>query len=124
VADYADSLPVFPIVASLIPAEELPPFMGILYVVLVFLMVLVGMAITLAARDKVSHQVEHATYDAYRSLAVVPLILLVLFFVVSERIRWEVLQPGLAWRSWLLRYVLPSAIALYGADARTGRKQP
>jgi hypothetical protein len=39
--------------------------------------------------------------------------LLALFFVFGDRITWNVLLPGLAWRAWLLMYTLPAAIAAY-----------
>ncbi len=35
------------------------------------------------------------------------LVLLVLFFLLADRIHWDVLLIGLAWRAWLLLYVFP-----------------
>ena len=35
-----------------------------------------------------------------------------LFFLGRPRIRWDVLVAGLAWRGWLLLYVLPGLLAL------------
>jgi hypothetical protein len=58
------------------------------------------------------HIVE-AAFRAYRNLANVLLLLLVLFFVVGDAVQWGILLPGLAWRGWLLVLVLPSWIALW-----------
>jgi hypothetical protein len=43
----------------------------------------------------------------------VPLALLVMFFLQGDRVRWNILLPGLAWRLWLLAYVFPSALAVW-----------
>jgi len=44
---------------------------------------------------------------------VLPLALLAVFLVVGEQIRWNVLLPGLAWRAWLLLYLLPAGITAW-----------
>jgi hypothetical protein len=54
------------------------------------------------------HRVVAAAFVSYRALANVFLVLLVLFFLAGESIRWSILLPGLAWRGWLLAMVLPS----------------
>lgn len=43
-------------------------------------------------------------------IGVVPACL-ALYFVAGERVRWEVLVIGLAWRAWLLLYSLPYLVA-------------
>ena len=43
---------------------------------------------------------------------VVPLVLLVVFFLAGDAVRWHVLLPGLAWRAWLFVVALPSWLAL------------
>jgi hypothetical protein len=40
-------------------------------------------------------------------------ILLVLFFVAGDRISWNILLPGLAWRAWLFVMVVPSWVAAW-----------
>ena len=48
--------------------------------------------------------------------ATVPLLLAV-FFIVGERVDWDVLVIGLAWRGWLLLYTLPFLIAAAGGGS-------
>ena len=48
-----------------------------------------------------------ASYVCYRRAAYAPLLLLVLFFLLADRVQWDVLLIGLAWRAWLLLYALP-----------------
>jgi hypothetical protein len=43
--------------------------------------------------------------------------LLLLFFAVPDRIKWNVLVIGLAWRGWLFFYSLPYLMA-------AGRRSP
>lgn len=39
-------------------------------------------------------------------------IRLIGFFIAGDRIDWQVLIVGLAWRGWLLLYTLPSLISV------------
>jgi len=41
------------------------------------------------------------------------LALIAVFLVAGDRIGWHILLPGLAWRAWLLAWVLPSALSLW-----------
>ena len=43
--------------------------------------------------------------------SVIP-VLLTGFFVAGDRIDWQVLIVGLAWRGWLLLYTLPYLISV------------
>ena len=107
---------VFPVAASLIPAESVTPWMGIADVALALVFLLVAFAIDVLARGKVTDEVIHLSYRSYRGLGTIPLILLVIFFLVGEAIRWNVLLPGLAWRAWVLIYARPAALALWKAN--------
>jgi hypothetical protein len=50
-----------------------------------------------------------------RAASTVILVLLVVFFVVGDRIDWQVLLPGLAWRAWLFVYALPAVMSALGS---------
>jgi hypothetical protein len=39
-------------------------------------------------------------------------VLLICFFIAGDRIDWQALIVGLAWRGWLLLYTLPSLISV------------
>ncbi len=106
----------FPIAASIWPADAMPTWVGILDVVLAFAAVGLAIRVVTLAEKQVDDRAIRLSYRIYRGLASVPLGLLVLFFVVGDRINWNVLLPGLAWRSWLLMYTLPAAIAAYQSD--------
>jgi hypothetical protein len=64
-------------------------------------------------RSKVSEQARQRAYQVYRAFGHLFLVLLVIFFLAGDRINWQVLLPGLAWRFWVLFYTLPSAFALW-----------
>ena len=103
----------FPMVASVRGPDLAPAWVGVFDVVLAFALVVVGMVIvSRKPRDFAPHIVETG-FRAYRTLADVLLLLLVLFFVIGGAIQWSILLPGLAWRAWLLVLVLPSWIALW-----------
>ena len=107
---YGVSL-LFPLVASVRPAGNAPLWVGVLDVGLALLLLLLHALIVPQVRGRVDTAVELRAYRLYRSLAALPLLLLLLFFLVGDRILWGVLLPGLAWRSWLLLYSLPFVLA-------------
>ena len=45
-------------------------------------------------------------------------MLICVFFVVGDQIGWHILLPGLAWRAWLLVWVLPAALSLWEGSPR------
>ena len=55
----------------------------------------------------------------YRGLAGLLPVLLVVFFLAGDRVRWEILLVGLAWRIWFLIYTLPAWLALWNQDERS-----
>lgn len=108
---------LFVVVASLIDLSQHPAWMGIADVIAAFLLVSVMIAIAVTAQGKVSPKAEHSSYRVYRWLGVLPLVLLVLFFLMGEAISWTTLLPGLAWRAFVLIYSLPFALELNNTDA-------
>lgn len=103
----------FPVVASLIPAETLPTWVGVLDVALAFAVVVIMFWIDAKGRNHAHDQAKELAYQVYRALGHLFLLLLVIFFLAGDRVNWQVLLPGLAWRFWVLFYVLPSAFALW-----------
>jgi hypothetical protein len=104
---------LFPVVASLVPADQLPTRMGWLDVATAFTLVSMAILTNRVSSQTIDQVVIHASYRAYRMTASLPLILLILFFVFGDQIRWSVLLPGLAWRIWLFWYVLPAGLAAW-----------
>ena len=114
----------FPVLASLVPAGRLPGWVGYLDVVLAGLLVLIMILILAAAGNNIPSRVKQFCYEVYRGAASLPLLLLVVFFVLGDRIQWTVLLPGLAWRAWLVLYSLPAALTVWEAGKSSGRRDP
>jgi hypothetical protein len=106
----------FPVAAGLSGnPESFPRWWGILDVVIAF--TLAPLAIVIAARFErgVTTDIELAAYRVYRVLINAILVLLVIFLLGGDRVRWTIFLPGLAWRGWLLFYGLPAwIVALRG----------
>jgi hypothetical protein len=45
------------------------------------------------------------------------LLMLVIFFVAGDRIKWTQCLTGFAWRAWLLVYILPCWFAAWRFNA-------
>jgi hypothetical protein len=60
------------------------------------------------AEGKVTAEETTATYRAYRVLLHGVLALVVVFFLLGDRIVWINCLTGFAWRAWLLPYCLPA----------------
>jgi hypothetical protein len=82
---------------------------------------LVTVAITVAgrARNHVSENDRLIAFRVSQSLFSVIPILLICFFIAGDRINWQVLIVGLAWRGWLLLHTLPYLIFVT-TDRRAG----
>ena len=112
---------VFPVAASLLRAEEPPRALGVADVPVAAVTVALGFAVAAKKPHAFDARVSEAAARVYRAAANACLVLLVAFFLAGDRIRWNVLLPGLAWRAWLFAWVLPSAIALWQGHARDAR---
>ena len=104
----------FPVVAALLPSSATPGLLGALDVIVAAAVIVTGFVIESAARDHVTDDDRRIAWRVVRVLANLPLLLLILFFVRADIVRWDVLLVGLAWRSWLLLWVLPSVVAVLG----------
>jgi hypothetical protein len=110
----------FPIAASLLPGDT-PPWLGIADVVIALLLVLVGIRIMTRRPGPYAPDVRVTAFRILQGSATLLLVLLAVFLLVGDALRWNVLLPGLAWRAWLFAMALPSWLALRPDDAPTRR---
>jgi hypothetical protein len=109
----------FPVVAGL--ARDTAGFSrwwGLADVVLAFVLALLAIVVAALGQGHIDAGIEATTYRAYRVLTHGILVLLVLFFLVGDRITWIHCLTGFAWRAWLLLYTLPAWIALFERTVR------
>lgn len=100
----------FPILAGL-QREPAPAPLGLLDVGIAALVALLGFTIEALSRPAVTDAHRAMAWRVLRSVAGALLLLLVVYFVQPGLFRWDVLLVGLAWRTWLLVWVLPAVIA-------------
>lgn len=103
----------FPVVASLMAVEKPPRWVGLLDVTLAFAVVMMGLALVSRAGREYDPTVVGSAFRIYRASATAFLVLPSLFLLLGERIKWNVLLMGLAWRAWLFVYVLPAGLAVW-----------
>ncbi|HEY7591346.1 MAG TPA: hypothetical protein VH723_10155 [Candidatus Limnocylindrales bacterium] len=101
----------FPILASFFQAEALPSPLGPLDVAIAVATILLGLAIEAGFRDSATDEDGLLAWRVVRILASVPLVLLAVYLLRPDTFRWDVLLVGLAWRVWLLVWILPSLAA-------------
>jgi hypothetical protein len=105
---------VFPIGAGLSHnAASFPHWWGTLDVGTAFLLAALALAVLAIGQLRISKQDEDATYHGYRVLIHGIFVLMVVFVFFGNRVAWSQCLSGIAWRSWLLLYVLPAWIAAY-----------
>jgi hypothetical protein len=110
----------FPAVAAVIPAPP-PRWIGVVDVAVAFATMLLAVAIVLVTRGVVPIEARLRSYRVYRVVATVPLMLLLLFLIAGDRIHWQVLLPGLAWRTWLFIYAVPAALTVWASREQSGQ---
>jgi hypothetical protein len=93
---------------------------GGLDVAIAFILVILVFILQALARSRVNQQAEQASYRAYRILLHGVLLMLLLFFVAGDRIKWTQCLTGFTWRAWLLFYILPWWFAAFRTSARSG----
>jgi hypothetical protein len=99
---------VFPIVAMLsMNTAAFPLFWGRLDVGFAFLLAIMAFTVQALARGRITKDIEQATYRLYRIFIHGIFILLLVFFLFGDRIIWANGLTGIAWRAWLLLYILP-----------------
>ena len=100
---------VFPTAAGVVQdMKQLPAWWPIADVVFAF--ILAALAITVAARfdRRKTPEIERTTYRVYRIVVNLILVLLVVFLIGGDRVRWTIFLPGIAWRGWLFLYAYPA----------------
>jgi hypothetical protein len=96
--------------------EKLPRWVGFLDVLLVLTIVVTVELIRRAATDKIEDRVLKISYQIATSL---PAALLLALWLVADRVIWNTLLPGLAWRTFLLLYALPLGLTAWKANEST-----
>lgn len=107
---------LFPVVASILPVTTVPTWIGALDVFIALIVVSLLATATTKARGKISETVKETSSNIYQFLAGIPLLLLAIYFIFGDKIHWEILLPGLAWRAWAFLYSLPSMVALWKGE--------
>jgi lysylphosphatidylglycerol synthetase-like protein (DUF2156 family) len=102
----------FPIAASLLPTQATPLWLGIADVAVAAALMAAGFVVVARAPKTFDPPTTAAAFRVLRAGSALFLLLLVLFFLAGDAVRWQVLLPGLAWRAWLFVLVLPAWIAL------------
>ena len=106
----------FPVVAGLSKdTASFPRWWGVLDVGIAFVLAALAIAVMSLAHGRTDEAAEVASYRAYRVLIHGIFAMLVVFFLLGDRIVWANCLTGFAWRYWLLLYGLPSWIAAIGA---------
>jgi len=108
---------LFPLAASTVLADPPATWIGVADVAVAAALVLLGMTFVSRAPSPHAASAQALMVSAFRGLANVVLLLLVVYFVAGEHVRWSVLLVGLAWRAWLLVFVLPGWIAAWSSQA-------
>ena len=109
---------MFPIVAAVVQPDPSPLWAGIADVALAILTCACGFTIATRAGERFDDRVVRSAFRIYRAGATALLLLIAVFLVVGDRIGWHILLPGLAWRAWLLAWVLPAALSLWEGSPR------
>lgn len=110
---------LFPVGASLLPADRLPAWVGVADVALAACLAVSALVILTRKLGDFAPLVVATAFRAYRALSGMFLLVLVVFFVLGDRLRWDILLPGLAWRAWLFVMVVPPWLSLWHIRRQT-----
>jgi xanthine/uracil permease len=110
---------MFPIVAAVVQPDPTPLWAGIADVGLAVVICACGLTIATRATERFDDHVVRSAFRSYRAGATALLTLTAVFFIAGDRIGWHILLPGLAWRAWLLAWVLPGALSLWRGQPRS-----
>lgn len=109
---------LFPIVAAIAQPDPTPLWAGAADVALAFVASVCAFIVAQRAGERFDEGVVRTAFRIYRGGATVLLALISIFLVVGDRIGWHILLPGLAWRAWLMAWVLPAALSLWEGSRR------
>ncbi|MDP9322267.1 MAG: hypothetical protein M3P13_01425 [Acidobacteriota bacterium] len=102
----------FLVVAGVRNTETPSRWLGLADVGVAALLVTVAFTVASRARSKVSDTDRLIAFRVSQALLSVIPVLLIAFFIAGDRINWQVLIVGLAWRGWLLLSTLPYLISV------------
>jgi hypothetical protein len=102
----------FPVVAGFRNTDTPSRWLGLADVGVAAVLLGVAFTVVSRARSRVSNDDRLIAFRVSQSLFSVIPVLLTGFFVAGDRIDWQVLIVGLAWRGWLLLYTLPYLISV------------
>jgi hypothetical protein len=102
----------FPVVAGFRNTDTPSRWLGLADVGVAALLLAVAFTVVSRARSRVSNDDRLIAFRLSQALFSVIPVLLIGFFVAGDRIDWQVLSVGLAWRGWLLLYTLPYLISV------------
>jgi hypothetical protein len=109
---------VFPLAAGLSKhTERFPGWWGPLDVGIALVLGLMATVVLGLAQGHVTRQAEDASYRAYRVLIHAIFAMLLVFFLLGDRIVWVNCATGFAWRDWLLLYSLPAWFTAFRGDS-------
>jgi hypothetical protein len=106
---------IFPIAASLLREEQVGRPMGLADVAIAAALLVWAGLLSRRRPRRDSPGLAGTAATFHQGLWNLPLVLLVVFLVAGDRVRWNILLPGLAWRVWLLANVFPIALAVWRA---------
>ena len=102
----------FPVVAGFQNTETPSRWLGFADVGVAGLLLAVTVTVASRVRSQVTDDDRLIAFRASQALFSVIPVLLIAFFIAGDRIDWQVLIVGLAWRAWLLLYTLPYLISV------------
>lgn len=101
----------FPIGASLLPGTDAPRWLGVADVGVAAALIAVGIFLVSKYPEAGRGTDAVVALAVLRGAATAFLVLLVVFFLAGDAVKWHVLLPGLAWRGWLFALALPAWLA-------------
>jgi len=117
----------FPVVAGLSKnTASFPKWWGGMDVGIAFVLGILAIVLLALARGQVKENAEDSTYHVYRILIHGILAMLVVFFLLGDRVVWINCLTGFAWRAWLLLYCMPAwftALRPSGTDERRDQEE-
>jgi hypothetical protein len=102
----------FPVVAGVRNLDTLSRWLGLADVGVAALLLTAAFTVASRARSQVTDGDRLMAFRVSQGLFWVIPVLLIGFFIAPERIDWDVLTVGLAWRGWLLLHTLPYLISV------------
>ncbi len=101
----------FPVAAGILNTDAPPPGLGVADLMVGLLLFAASASVASRRRDRVTTNDRARAFVIFQMIVGIIPALLIVFFVLGDRIAWRVLVIGLAWRGWLLLYTLPYLVS-------------